>query len=408
MPRWTVTDRAREYARRCPGAVQSGGGGSNATIALACALVHGFALDAETAYQIMRAEWNSKCSPPWDDRGLRRKAYEAAEKLGPPNGQARGYMLREEDRGQLPPPPPRAQARPVEERRQKFDKSALADKFSPEWAERDRWRKASPVREPGRMSPGEVLSVIFRPGDRVLVMDDPSSQGAWMFVVGAGPGAGWYRLDRRPGARAVPIGPEEVPKGGQLGLWFLTNPVDGAWRCQACGYRHPIGQVLGGRMCPQCDPPDWETARRENQLLSRRTWRNVTRCENLMLEHDPPKGATDDETAALKEEHGRLWLSFLARMPLPLVSVTTSGGKSVHGVFRLRTPHGTLEEFGHLLHVCKRHLERYGADAAAMRSVQLTRLPNVLRGRDPQECLYLDPDPDDAPVMERAGVSLAS
>jgi len=44
---------------------------------------------------------------------------------------------------------------------------------------------------------------------------------------------------------------------------------------------------------------------------------------------------------------------------------------------------------------------KLGADARAMKAVQLTRLPGVMRGERLQRLLYLDPcpDPGGVPVM---------
>ena len=128
----------------------------------------------------------------------------------------------------------------------------------------------------------------------------------------------------------------------------------------------------------------------------------MTDFRHLMLEHDPAEGCD-------KAEHARLWLSFVAQIPMPLVSVVTSGGKSVHALFRLPSQ-GRKEEFDRLLHIAKRHLEPFGADPAAMRSVQLTRLPNVMRRSHGarQELLYLDPDPDDGALVERVGCGLSN
>jgi hypothetical protein len=130
-------------------------------------------------------------------------------------------------------------------------------------------------------------------------------------------------------------------------------------------------------------------------MLSRRSWRNLTDVRHLMLEHDPPAGAD-------AEEHARLWLSFLSRLPLPLLCVTTSGGKSVHAVFRLGGR--TKEDFDAIGAVVRHRLERFGVDPAAVRAVQLTRLAGCRRegtGRQ-QELLYLDPAPDAVPVAQKS------
>lgn len=79
--------RARAYIEKLPPAV-SGSGGHNTTFHAACVLVLGFGLNPESAYPIL-AEWNTRCTPPWSDRDLRRKLDEADKQPG-----ERGYLLR--------------------------------------------------------------------------------------------------------------------------------------------------------------------------------------------------------------------------------------------------------------------------------------------------------------------------
>jgi len=69
--------RARAYLHHVPGAV-SGSGGSTATFLVAQRLVRGFSLSVEDALHLLASEWNERCCPPWDERGLRRKVEDAA------------------------------------------------------------------------------------------------------------------------------------------------------------------------------------------------------------------------------------------------------------------------------------------------------------------------------------------
>lgn len=83
-------DRARRYLSTVAGAV-SGQGGHGATLHAAGILVNGFAFSIDEAWPII-AEWNLSCQPPWRDSDLRRKLTEA-ERLGPPPGKSRGYLI---------------------------------------------------------------------------------------------------------------------------------------------------------------------------------------------------------------------------------------------------------------------------------------------------------------------------
>ncbi len=86
----TFRDRITRYVAACPVAV-SGEHGHDTTLKLAIALVHGFDLSPDMAWEFIQA-WNQKCMPPWSERDLRRKLNEA-EKLTPKHGKQRGYLL---------------------------------------------------------------------------------------------------------------------------------------------------------------------------------------------------------------------------------------------------------------------------------------------------------------------------
>ncbi|MCE9567795.1 MAG: DUF3987 domain-containing protein [Planctomycetes bacterium] len=80
-----VTERARKYLARIPGAV-SGQSGHNATFHAACVLVLGFELGESDAVALL-TEWNQTCQPPWEHREIVRKVQEAAKQSG-----QRGYL----------------------------------------------------------------------------------------------------------------------------------------------------------------------------------------------------------------------------------------------------------------------------------------------------------------------------
>lgn len=77
-PRDALFTRALAYARATPPAIQRQGG-DRATFILAGKLVQGFGLGDDDALTILR-EWNTRCSPPWNDRDLMRKVYLARER----------------------------------------------------------------------------------------------------------------------------------------------------------------------------------------------------------------------------------------------------------------------------------------------------------------------------------------
>jgi hypothetical protein len=83
-------DRARRYVSRVQGAV-SGQGGHQATWLVALALVRGFDLPADVAYEILASDFNPRCEPPWSERELRHKVESAARDATV----ERGYLLRQ-------------------------------------------------------------------------------------------------------------------------------------------------------------------------------------------------------------------------------------------------------------------------------------------------------------------------
>jgi hypothetical protein len=75
----TAVERARLYARTIDIAI-SGAGGHTATFEAAQKIVRGFELTEEAAFEVLWDEWNPRCDPPWDEKELRRKVHQAAEK----------------------------------------------------------------------------------------------------------------------------------------------------------------------------------------------------------------------------------------------------------------------------------------------------------------------------------------
>jgi hypothetical protein len=68
--------RARAYLGKCDPAI-SGQGGHDQTFKVACALLHGFHLDDETAYSLLLNDYNPHCIPPWSEKELRHKVESA-------------------------------------------------------------------------------------------------------------------------------------------------------------------------------------------------------------------------------------------------------------------------------------------------------------------------------------------
>ncbi|MCC6284786.1 MAG: DUF3987 domain-containing protein [Phycisphaerales bacterium] len=91
-PTFPATDavlrRAEAYLDRIPPAI-SGSGGHSQTYAAATAMVHGFGLDAEAAFSLLRDRYNPRCQPPWSEKELRHKVSDAASK---PHERPHGWL----------------------------------------------------------------------------------------------------------------------------------------------------------------------------------------------------------------------------------------------------------------------------------------------------------------------------
>jgi hypothetical protein len=82
-------ERARCYLATLPAAI-AGSGGHSATWAAALALVRGFDLPPEVAFELLASDFNPRCEPPWSERELRHKVESAARDASA----ERGYLLR--------------------------------------------------------------------------------------------------------------------------------------------------------------------------------------------------------------------------------------------------------------------------------------------------------------------------
>lgn len=74
-----VMERARRYLAKCEPAIQ-GANGSRATFLAAAKLLHGFDLEPDVVLDLMAAEYNPRCRPPWSEKELARKVTQAAER----------------------------------------------------------------------------------------------------------------------------------------------------------------------------------------------------------------------------------------------------------------------------------------------------------------------------------------
>ncbi len=267
------------------------------------------------------------------------------------------------------PAPPRASKRPP------YDAPRLADFADrcPVVVTLDWLADRSPVPVPAEHEQGVAtaaafLSALYAPADRVLVFTRNFSQGDFLFE----PSRGAYRLAAVPAVRAVP---SPLPSGAPEGVWWLVQPVTGAWLPNA-NNRNAAGLVQLGRRHAAC----------------------VTSWPYLVLESD--------------EAPADLWLRALVQLPFPIVAAYTSGGRSVHALVRVNAESKAAWDAVRddlLPIVCP-----LGADGGALSAVRLSRLPGCLRhgkrDRDGnvqrydrpqmQRLVWLNPAAQAAPILD--------
>lgn len=325
-----TVERARRYAAAMEPSV-SGSRGHDRAFAAAMALVHGFELPAHDALNVLLAEFNPRCSPPWTEAELRHKVA-SAEGVQPlhPRGWLLGTEGGVEKRAHRAP---HARAVPLA-KRQEYDPAAAERATRNRGFEVDERMllERSPVWPIG-IAAGEFLDRIRQPGELTLVFTSELSQGDFGHRA---PGESW-RLGNHPKVAAKPA---ELPKGGKAGVWWLAQPVDGQW--------HPNPRSVDKRGCPR---------------MSRRSAESVTAWRYLLLESDeaPPND----------------WLNVLVQMPLAIEAIYTSGGRSLHALVRLDAR--SQPEWNAFVRKASPMLTKLGADGAAMSGVRLTRLPGCLR-----------------------------
>lgn len=198
-------------------------------------------------------------------------------------------------------------------------------------------RMMSPI-DPATVTAGQFLGTLYSYGERVVVFVIFESQGQHVFHVG---------VDPEPA----------VPTAGPDGVWFLVQPVDGLY--------HPNPRNGGKR--------------------SRRSQESVTAWRHLVLESD--------------EADAGDWVRALVQLPLKIVAVYTSGGKSIHALVRVDAD--SKVEWDRFKRSIEATVVTLGADRGALSAVRLSRLPQCWRGDRLQQLLYLDPEADGTPISSR-------
>ena len=210
--------------------------------------------------------------------------------------------------------------------------------------------RRSSVRVDNR-TPASFLHALFHKGEHVLVFDKFRSQGQAL----------WTHPGLPYDARTL----NQFRDGATEGVWFLSNPCDGKF--------HDVPRLADEQYNPLG--------------TSRRAEESLTDYRHLLVESD--------------EVDPTLWLAALVQLPLPILSIVTSGGRSIHAL--VRTGCHTKAEWEDLVNKrLKPQLIRLGACQSSTSAVRLTRLPCCRREckNALQQLLYLNPNPEPRPICE--------
>ena len=201
-------------------------------------------------------------------------------------------------------------------------------------------RRRSPI-SPGWITPAQYLAMVFRLGDQILIFTDQRSQGQAVFQ-------NWSTSPERNALQSFTNGYEK-------GVWFLSNPIDGQ-------YHHNPQQ----------------------NSISRRSKESITAFRHVVLESDC--------------QPVEQWLRILVQIKLPIVSIVSSGGKSLHAIVKINA--SSKQEWDQKVKHLMPWLVKVGADRGAMTAVRLTRLPGCYRDDRLQELFYLDPRAVSGPLWK--------
>lgn len=192
-----------------------------------------------------------------------------------------------------------------------------------------RLESLSPV--PTDISTADYLRYLFTDGDKVCIVNSFTAGG---FV---------WEPHGGTDLRLFPVLPE--------GVWFVSNPVTG-----------DAVQMQSGKQSKRC---------REA----------ISAGRFLLLECDHSELSLDMQAA------------MIGNLRLPIVSVVTSGGKSLHALAHISD--GDTATWFKAKERLKATLPEYGFDPAAMTLERLTRLPGYRRSEKgqgaKQRLIYLDP-----------------
>lgn len=338
-----ISDRIARYIMKIPPAIE-GQNGSGVTFYLACQLVNGFALDEAEALHWL-TQYNAVCQPAWSEKELLHKVKSAAKAnhtkpRGHLVGGANGNGHFEKSDLVIPP-------RPLEPKPKIDPATAMEVWLKGFRCSSEDLYEASPVKPSEDFTDDGplLLNHLFHAGEIVNFVTD-------------------YKIVTRKTDGVVKANPQgygkSVERDALIGNWSLGMPKSDA----------------GGWM--RMNPVDGEGVDDAN----------ITKFRHALLEWD---GIPLD-----------LQMSFLARVPLPISVILTSGGKSVHAWIRVDSE--TREEYEATFLKLRDVLLNFGMDRKNKNPSRLSRIVGCARkvgadGDGRQRILYLNPNPEQKAIL---------
>lgn len=317
-----LIERVRRFVAACPDAI-AGQGGHATTFRVVCSVFWGFGgskgLSEAQCWQVLR-EYNDRLAEKWTDRDLQHKVRSVFRS---PQRFPQGHLV--DGTG--------GEERPIyvpatKKERVKFDAEKLALVQRPEWSCDFAWLRARSALDPMQIDCGQFIDLLFQPDEKVMSFTSMRSVGDYMRWRGA-----WYALGRNPQQKAQLA--QQGPQRSREGCVMLIQPVDGKW--------HPVTGKTN---------------------LSRRTMRSVTSWRHMLWESDE---APHDQ-----------WLNALAQVRMPIVAITTSGGRSLHALVRVDAE--SYDEFARIRLAARECMTELGYDPQSLSNpTAAMRLPNTWR-----------------------------
>lgn len=326
-----VIERAVRYIHTIDPSIQGQLGSDQALWAMGC-LTWGFLLDGETAVKVFTDHFNPRCLPPWPESEIRHKCAESIRK--PPN-KPRGWLLKgsSHKQGQARQAPSKPKQKPASPEVIHDRVISFLDGF--------------------RITEQEAMAV------STVTFPEPSPIGQANLQAMTYMEALYDNLDMiNIITKSKQVGDRWVPSG-----WGHSYPVN-VWQEEGI----KVQPSKGGSWIGVNTFDDMGVCNE-----------NVSGFPYVLVEHDNlPRD---------------LQLSFLFKLgeTAPLVAVIDTGGKSLHGIFKVSDVH-SLDSYNRTLGVLYARLEWAGIDRNCKTASRRTRLPGAMRGDRRQCLLYLSPE----------------